>query len=61
MAHMVIAEDCIHYYSSPFGICGGRSDSGTGFFFPPEYFKFPCLASFLQHSQLIHSSVINSV
>jgi len=38
MAHMVIAEDCIHYHSSPFWICGGQSDSGTGFL--PWVFQF---------------------
>lgn len=29
MAHVVIAEACIHCHTSPFGICGGQSDSVT--------------------------------
>jgi hypothetical protein len=33
----------------------------VGQVFSPEFFKFPSLASFLQHSQLIYSSVMNSV
>jgi hypothetical protein len=34
------AEATVLSRVSPFGICGGQSDTGTGF--PPEYFGFPC-------------------
>ena len=59
MAHVIIAEAWICYHTSSFGICGGQSDTGTGFC--PEYFKFTSSALFLQNSLLIHASVINSV
>jgi hypothetical protein len=38
--HPLTAEARVRAQVSPRGICGGQSDTGTGF--PPEFVDFPC-------------------
>jgi hypothetical protein len=38
------AEAWVRTYISPYGICGGQSGNGTGFF--PDFFGFPLSTSF---------------
>jgi hypothetical protein len=40
-----VSRALLRYRVSPYGICGGQSGTGTGFFFP-EYFGFPLSISF---------------
>jgi hypothetical protein len=59
MIHMVIAEACVTVTPVHLGFVVDIVMGQVSFL--PKYFKFPSSASFLQHSQLIHLSGINSV